>query len=196
VLIDKSDSQFKASGMYRVSVTPYLNPDDQAAYETNKEDLDFQYSLKFTLTNKHSILVPGITENGFLGSSTDQNDLKNALETTRQCFIIEAPPSHSNIMISKSLASKTSLFVNIDTDNFKPSIDDHFSWARNDEIGVYLDSQTLKNKCKYKNGFCRIYACLYGPSGERYSIKYIHDHTASLAKTGDLIYDPVPLNTN
>ena len=122
-----------------------------------------------------------------------RNDKTGELLETSQCFIIEAPPSHNDILISKSLSSKTSLYVSIATNNFKPDIEHHLEWARNDEIGVFISKQKLKTYCRYKNGFCNIYACLYGISGERFSIKYIHDQKASLAKTGDLIFDPVPL---
>lgn len=191
VLIDKSDSQFKAKGVYKVAITPFLLPEDEEKYFSKHEELDFQYSVKFTLTNKHSIMAPGITESGFLVSKIDETTGK--MIQTSQCFIIESPPSHKNILLTKSLASKTSLYVNIESNNFRPDVNDHLEWARNDEIGVFLGEKQLKAHCSYKNGFCRIYACLYGMSGERYSIKYVHDKKPSLAKTGDLIYDPVPL---
>lgn len=85
-----------------------------------------------------------------------------------------------------------SLFISYGNDNFTPDAQNFQDWARTDEVGVFLDAEKLNKGCKFVNGVCRIYLCMYGQSGQRYSLKYVTQGAPTLVKSGDLIFDPVP----
>lgn len=142
-------------------VTPFLQPDEESEYYRNGEpNLNFSYSLKFSVTNKHNILTPGIVETGFLVSGNQEN--KNTSSKNSQCFIIEYLPNQNGILISKSLSSEISMYVSYGTDNFTPDAQNSLDWAMSDEVAIFLPSESLNKRCKFVNGVCRIYFCIFG----------------------------------
>jgi hypothetical protein len=73
--IDKEDPMFKASGSYIIGVTPAIEDHSEWAGVEPEGFHPYEYSIKFSYSDKHSMLSPGIPERGVLHSD-------------KQCFVI------------------------------------------------------------------------------------------------------------
>ena len=179
VLIDKEDPMFDSKAVYIIAVAPTVEGDEELA--KNKERT-FQYQIKYSYTDKHSILTPGVPETG-------------TLQGNSQCFVIEAKPDFEDLLILKSLRTRTMyMFVNIGGNNYKPSIESYDYMAERTEVGLDLTKKQIQEKCKFSRSkpICHVYVCLKGIEREKYTIVYTYNEKPIMAHKEDMIYMPLP----
>lgn len=191
LLIDRDDPKFSLNKRYVIAVVPIINQDNLDLFESE----GFYYDIKFSYTDKHSILSPGVPEYGTLHGES-------------QCFVIQNFDSSEGVYIGKSIVTRSlNMFINIGGDNFKPSIEDYDYLVNTEEVGTFIPSQKIHEICKkrinslkeqenLKGGNlpqkCHIYACLRGNRRDRYSIYYKQKNNIIRGTEGSILNLPVP----
>lgn len=129
IYIDKDDPAFKASGRYMIGVLPTFIVGEERMHIDSENPLE--YSIKFTYSDKHSLLNPGIPEIGLLHSD-------------RQCFVIETHESYNSLLITKTqISTSLSMFINVGGDYYKPDHISHSHYASPHTYSVYISKQDL-----------------------------------------------------
>lgn len=172
ITITKEDPLYKEGAIYVVGVHPIVDG----------TDLDFKFQLKWTYTDKHNLLSPGIPDQGTLASS-------------RQCFVAEMLPTYRDVLITKGGHSDTDLYLSIGKQAHSPSQEYHDFHAKGDEAGLYITQADITKRCAdnfQKKAHCNAYMCIHGPKFGKYSLAYSPNDMPFILNAGKAFHGPIP----
>ena len=176
VMITVDDPQFKPEGVYTIGVFPKLGSDPS-------EKKEYRYQIKWTYTNKHSVLIPSLIEYGKLSS-------------TSECFYIGIEPSWEHVLIAKHGQTKNlELFGSIGNIHTKPDYVQNDFRALSHESGLEIKKDEIKKNCAKEfsmHNKCGAYLCLYGNAEESFSLVVIPNNSPVLLLEGQTFMGPVP----
>ncbi len=180
ILITASDPLFRSKGTYTIGVFPML--EGNAA-----EEKEYRFEIKWTYTNKHSVLSPGITEYGKLIHQSE-------------CFYFDIQPTWKHVLVAKHGQSKNlDLFVSLGNTHARPSFEQHHFFALAHQSGFELDKQKIEQHCVAEFSMyrkCGAYMCLHGRKGEEFSLTVVPDFMPIVLAEGRLFMGPPPTTTN
>ena len=185
LMITDDDPNYLSSGFYTIGVFPVSEKDkfesiteysanefpvSDELYNLEQSEKDkynynqlFKFQLKWSYTDKHALLFPGIPEYGRLLHHSE-------------CFVIEASSASNEILVVKGSASKSiDLYASIGKAENIPSKDSNDFKAIGSESGFVINRESLTTHCK--NDFdlkklCHVHMCLYGKKHEEYMIGF------------------------
>ncbi len=172
ITITKEDPLYKEGAIYVVGVHPIVDG----------TDLDFKYQLKWTYTDKHNLLSPGIPDQGTLASAY-------------QCFVAEMLPSYLTVLVAKGGHGETDLYLSIGKHAHSPSQEYHDFHAKGDETGLFITQEEISKRCAdnfQKKAHCNAYMCLHGERNGKYSIAYSPNDMPFVLNAGKTFHGPIP----
>ena len=179
IMITASDPLFRSKGLYTVGVFPKL--EGGAA-----EERDYRFEVKWTYTNKHSVLSPGVPEFGKLIHQSE-------------CFYFDILPAWNHVLVAKHGQSRNlDLFVSLGNTHSRPSFEKHHYFALAHQSGFELDRQKIEQHCVTDFSLhrkCGAYMCLHGKKGEEFSLTVVPDYMPILLGEGRLFMGPPPTTT-
>ena len=172
ITITKEDPLYKEGAIYVVGVHPIVDG----------TDLDFKFQIKWTYTDKHNLLSPGIPDQGTLASSY-------------QCFVAEMLPSYRNVLFAKGGHGDTDLYLSIGKHAHSPSQEFHDFHAKADETGLYITQEDINKHCTdnfQKKSHCNAYMCIHGKKNGKYSLAYSPNDMPFILNVGKTFHGPIP----
>ena len=132
LIITKDDALFKEDAEYMIAVFPDIADKDLDAFIEGKAP-PYEYEIKFSYSDKHNKLTPGVPETGILHDH-------------KKCFTLEILQNYSDIVITKTLASReVDFYGSIGSINREPNAQQSDYEMSSGESALYIDD--LQEKC-------------------------------------------------
>ena len=108
LVITKDDALFKEDAEYLIGVFPDIADKDLDAFIEGKA-APYEFEIKFSYSDKHNRLTPGVPEVGILHGH-------------KKCFSLEILQNYNDLIITKTLASREiDLYGSIGSINREPN---------------------------------------------------------------------------
>ena len=173
--ITRDDPLFKPDAIYLIAVFALS---DAAQTE------DLHYLIKWTYTDKHSLLQPKAIDYG-------------TLIHNHQCFVAEIMQHFKSLMFIKGGDGNIDMFISIGNQHHTPSASHHDFHIRTDEYGLELKMQDVKMQACAESyrlyQHCNAYICLSGREGKPYTLGYTYDNQPFTLPHAKVIQGPVPV---
>jgi hypothetical protein len=190
ILISKKHPQFKSNAFYTIAVVArvksrYIDFPGWGEFPigemTPKDMLSYRFQIKWTYTDKHNHLMPGIPEYGRLLQDND-------------CFVFEINKDWKEVLVVKnSPGHSMNLFALVAEPDKIPSADKHDFKAIGPETGFQMKKEDIDKSCApsfNQRLHCNVYMCLYGKKHEDYMLAFTFDDTPFVLTDSRVFYGP------
>ena len=174
ITISQDDPLYKVGATYTVGVYPIYQGTMQQEYK---------YAIKWTYSDKHNMLTPGIPEQGTLTSFT-------------QCFVAEILPSYTSVLFAKGNHADMDMFMSVGKHSHSPDENFNDYHVKADEIGMILNGSQISTHCQdnfRRKAHCNAYLCLSGGRNDRYSVAYSPNNQPFVLTHAKTFHGPIPL---
>jgi hypothetical protein len=191
LLLTSSDPQFKYDGVYTVAVFANKESkyalfsgwgDSTIASKTSEDLLNYRFQLKWSYTDKHNHLMPGVPDYG-------------TLIQDNQCFVFEINKNWKEVLVVKNSPGHTSnLFASVSKPHKSPSADSHDYKAIGHETGFLMTESDIQTYCaeSFRNRMhCNVYLCIQGRKHDEYMLAFTFDNHPFLLKDSKIFSGPI-----
>lgn len=176
LLITQDDPWFKPTGRYVIGIFPVVE---------GLTATDYRYSLRWSYTDKHNILMPGRIE-------------YNSLNGNRQCYVSEILPSHTSVLFVKNTNSNVTAFISLGNEHHLPAGHNHHFKIDPTQAGLELNASIIGDHCQstfQKSHHCNAYICLYGADGDPITLAFSPNKVPFTLSPGKIFTVPLPVGS-